>query len=130
MHSLHRSAAETARTYPASNDIDTRDDILGSLPGAEYVIGTDLFMRERAQSVLKLAEGLAERQGVGLYGVDDEPALPPTIMNLLNDFVPEIISGSHPRYRGMCEMVARALQGHKEAIDYLVWRSKKYTLPN
>jgi len=129
LHSLDRSAEETARVHPASEEKDTRGDILGALPGASYVIGTDPFMQERARCVLKLAETLAERDGLDLYSSAATPVLPPKMLEFFEEFVPEIIADRHPQYRGMCEMLARALHGHNDSIDYLVWRSKKFKLP-
>ena len=126
MQSLDRSAAETAKRYPASAEDCRRDDILNDLGGAEFVVGKDEFMLYRAVTVSKLVEVLAGNKAVQLYDEAGTPCLPSNIVPLLNDFILDIVTATKPSYRGMCEMVARALHGHRDSIDYLVWRSKKF----
>ena len=127
LQSLDRSAAETATRYPASAEDSRRDNILNDMAGAEFVVGKDEFMLYRAAAVARLVEILARHEKVQLYDEGGTPCLPSNIVQLLGDFIPDIVTATHPSYRGMCEMVARALHGHDDGINYLLWRSKKFT---
>ena len=97
------------------------------MAGAEFAVGKDEFMLYRAAAVARLVEILARREKVQLYDEGGAPCLPSNIVQLLGNFILDIVTATHPSYRGMCEMVARALHGHDDGINYLLWRSKKFT---
>lgn len=142
LHTLDLSAKATAANSPASSEDSERGNVLSSMSGASYTIETvPALQRDRAYAVRRLVELIAEDRAVDLYShtwpdVAGDPhaangrfPISPTLMDDMEEFLPTIIEGTDPRVRGKCEMLARALHGHPEGIDYLAWRSKTFSLP-
>lgn len=130
LHALDLSAAATAKDAPAETEDPGRMNIRQTMGGGSYVIGTyPKLQRDRAQAVRLLVEAMAQGEQIDVYAGEGRFNIPATIVEDLERFLPTIIEGTDIRLRGKCEMMARALHGYKEGIEYLVWRSKTYTGP-
>ncbi len=128
LHALDLSAHVTAKESPGKTEDPDRGNVLSSMTGASYSIGAfEKLQRDRAQAVRLLVEAMAEAGGAQVYGSEGRFQIPPTIVEDFETFLPTIVEGTDLRVRGKCEMLARALHGHQEGINYLVWRSKTYS---
>lgn len=130
LHALDLSAQATAIDSPAEHEAPERDNYLDSMSGASFQIGPcPPLQTDRAYAVRLLVEMVADANGVDLYEPAGRFQLSKTFTQDLEAFLPTIIEGTDNRLRGKCEMIARALHGHSEGIDYLAWRSKSYSAP-
>jgi len=126
---LEKSAAATARQYPASMDPDILDEIHADLPGANFVIGIDESLTARAESVIAICHYLATTANIGLFQTDAAFPLPENLMVILSKFMLTIVDWDNSIARGLCELTARALHGNDRGIEYLKLRSKVFKMP-
>lgn len=128
LHALDLSAKATAIDSPAEAEDPDRENIFNAMGGGTYSIGTyQMLQRDRSQAVRLLVEGMAALEGADVYGSHGRFRIPHTLIEDLENFIPTIVDGTDIRIRGKCEMMARALHGYRQGIEYLAWRSKMCT---
>ena len=128
MTGLDKSAAATAVQYPGKADPDLLDEYRKDLPGAGYLMGKDEFGIARAHSVAAICQKLGGAGGANLWTGFEFP-FRPEMIDGLTDFTTTIIDKCDLQIRGLCELVARALQGNDRGMNYLLTRSKSFLTP-
>jgi len=128
MTGLDKSAAATAAQYPGNADPDLLEEYRKDLPGAGYTIGKDEFSIARARSVAAICQQLGRAGAADLWAGSDFP-FHPEMIDGLTDFSTTIIETYDLERRGLCELLARALQGHDRGMRYLLMRSKVFLTP-
>jgi hypothetical protein len=96
-------------------------------PEFAFSLGVDRDFVERTLLVVELGQRLAQQQGFSLFGTDPPFCLPQTITADLLAFIDTLIESNDGNARDMSMLVAEALQGHEEGLEYLYLRSKTFT---
>ncbi len=127
LFSLARSARATGEAHEA-DPVETID-----FRGLEKIhreheiqVGLDHDFRVRADLVARLCQGMASGRGIVLYGRDAGFPLENTILEELLQFVDRILDCGDDNARAMSNLVAEALCGHDEGMEYLYLRSKTF----
>jgi hypothetical protein len=93
----------------------------------EIKLGIDRDFVERAKLVFELCQSIAAQNKVSLYGADGSFPLSKTILKDLLLYVDRVLECDDSNARAMSNLVAEALEGHDEGMEYLYLRSKTFT---
>jgi hypothetical protein len=130
MTGLELSARATAAEYPHTSDLDVFHEVHADLPGANYVMGIDMFGIERARSAMQICVAIANGAGIDLFAEGVDFPVYREMVDQLPEFARGIVETFNPDQRGLCELLARALQSNPRGVDYLINRSKKFRMPS
>lgn len=89
-------------------------------------LGVDRDFVERAKLVVELCQRIAAQQHVALYSADGSFPLPETILMDLLPYIDRVLDCNDANARAMSNLVAEALCGHDEGMEYLYLRSKTF----
>jgi hypothetical protein len=128
MYSAAATAAATAALWDREpvEPIDFRD--ISPMPHVDYETewAIDRPFLQRALLVAELCEKIAAGRDLSLYGDNVPFPLPPTIVEDLVKFVGRVFDCDDENARRMSNLVARALDGDDEGMEYLYLRSKVF----
>ena len=125
MSGLGKSAVATTQAYPPASDPDLLDEPYAKLPGASFKMGRDELAIERARAAAALCARLSPDENILYTNTADFP-FHPSLIDVLANFSLDVLANDDEAERGLCELVARSLQGHPRGIRYLRLRSKSF----
>lgn len=125
--SLTRSAQATAeaRQQEPLDEVDFTN-LIAFHREHEITLGLDQDFVVHARLVIALCHQLATQQGLTLVGTDTPFPLPATILEDLLPYLDRVLACDDPNARPMSNLVAEALHGHEEGMNYLYLRSKTF----
>ncbi len=128
MYSAVATAAATAALWNAEPEeqIDFLD--IAPMPYVEHdtAWAIDRPFLARALLVAELCAGLAAKRGIALFGDDDPFPLPATIVPDLSAYVGKVFDCADANARRLSNLVAQAMTGHDQGMEYLYLRSKVF----
>jgi hypothetical protein len=129
---LGSSAAWAARGVPGGEPVTLGSERRSREP-IEFVLIRRPDLARRTAGVVAVAEALAKRWGLGLFGTDEVFSLPPEARAILADTFdrfadPEVQTdrSTGPGMVGIARLLAEALHGHDAGAEHLLWRSKQF----
>jgi hypothetical protein len=128
MYAESATATATAALWKAGppEQVDFSD--IAPMPYVEhdvkFVIERDFLARARL--VVDLCGRLAAQRGLTLFGAGAPFPLPPTIVDDLMAYVGRVFDCADENARRMSNLVAQALHGHDDGMEYLYLRSKTF----
>jgi hypothetical protein len=128
MYSATATAAATAALWNAEPPETMDFSDIAPMPPVDHDIkwAVDGEFLRRAHLVAQLCEAMATARGFGLYGDDGPFPLPATIVDDMVRYVSRVFDCADDNARRMSNLVALALTGHKEGMEYLYLRSKVF----
>jgi hypothetical protein len=128
MYSAVATAQATAALWDKTpaEAIDFRN--IAPMPHVDYPFewAFDADFIRRAQLVIELCGRLAERHGVRLFGDNGPFSLPADINKKLLGYLENVFHCGDDNARKMSNLVAQAMNGHDEGMEYLYLRSKVF----
>jgi hypothetical protein len=89
-------------------------------------LGEDREFAERASLIADLCKAVAQKEGIRLFDAGGTFPLPETIAADLMGYVHRVLDSDDANTRAMSNLVAEALYGHPEGMEYLYLRSKTF----
>jgi hypothetical protein len=129
MYSAVATAQATAALWDKTSEETIDFQSIAPMPHVDYPFewAFDSDFIRRAQLVTELCGRLAELRGVSLFGDNGPFSLPADINKKLLGYLEKVFDCSDDNARKMSNLVAQAMSGHDEGMEYLYLRSKTFS---